>query len=70
MYACLMTFFLANFIEGQLLSTGAFEMDFNGRQIWSKLRTGRIPQPHEIFSIMDSLMAAETIPSDRIILPS
>ena len=29
-YACLMTFFLCNAIEGQMISTGAFEIQFNG----------------------------------------
>lgn len=29
-YACLMTFFLCNAIEGQLVSTGAFEISLNG----------------------------------------
>jgi len=29
-YACLMTFFLCNAIEGQLISTGAFEITLNG----------------------------------------
>ena len=30
LYACLMTFFLCNMIEGQLISTGAFEIYLNG----------------------------------------
>ena len=29
-YACLMIFFVTNSIEGQLVSTGAFEVTFNG----------------------------------------
>lgn len=29
-YSCLMTFFLCNAIEGQLISTGAFEISLNG----------------------------------------
>jgi hypothetical protein len=29
-YACLMTFFLCNAVEGQLISTGAFEITLNG----------------------------------------
>lgn len=29
-YSCLMIFFLCNAIEGQLLSTGAFEISLNG----------------------------------------
>lgn len=29
-YACMMVFFLSNMIENQLMSTGAFEITFNG----------------------------------------
>lgn len=39
-YAALMTFFLANFIENTLISTGAFEIYFNDVPVWSKLQTG------------------------------
>lgn len=41
-YAALMTFFLANFIENTLVSTGAFEIFFNDVPVWSKLQTGKI----------------------------
>nr|CAG4646575.1 EOG090X0DP2 [Macrothrix elegans] len=53
-YACLMTFFLCNAVEGQLISTGAFEIIFNDVPIWSKLETGRIPQPPELFQMIDN----------------
>nr|CAG4650487.1 EOG090X0DP2 [Sida crystallina] len=53
-YACLMTFFLCNAIEGQLISTGAFEIVFNDVPLWSKLETGRIPQPPELFQMIDN----------------
>lgn len=74
-YACLMTFFLCNAIEGQLISTGAFEIILNGKiyllrflneylytfsnfqadvPLWSKLETGRIPQPPELFQMIDN----------------
>ena len=33
MYACIMLFFICNTIEGQLISTGAFEISFNGMYI-------------------------------------
>lgn len=32
-YACLMTFFICNAVEGQLISTGAFEILLNGNII-------------------------------------
>lgn len=33
LYACLMIFFISNAIEGQLISTGAFEVSFNGEAL-------------------------------------
>ena len=40
MYACLMLFFVSNAIEGQLISTGAFEISFNGEQSELPLQLG------------------------------
>ncbi|CAG5130367.1 unnamed protein product [Candidula unifasciata] len=54
MYACLMLFFISNAIEGQLISTGAFEVSFNDVPIWSKLETGRIPSPGEMVEIIEN----------------
>lgn len=56
MYACLFLFFISNAVEGQLLSTGAFEVSFNDVPVWSKLETGRIPSPQEIFQIIENHM--------------
>ena len=53
-YGCLMTFFIANTIEGQLVSSGAFEIYYNDLPIWSKIETGRIPAPAELFQIIDN----------------
>lgn len=73
-FGCLITFFVSNVIEGQLISTGAFEISYNGRlcrllnlspvltsnllskdvPVWSKLETGRIPSPPELFQIIDN----------------
>lgn len=53
-YACMMLFFIGNAIEGQLISTGAFEVYFNDVPVWSKLEVGRIPSPQELFQILDS----------------
>lgn len=55
-YACLMLFFVCNAVEGQLISTGAFEISFNEQPVWSKLETGRIPQPNEMVQIVDNQM--------------
>jgi len=53
-YGCLMTFFISNTIEGQLISTGAFEISYNDVPVWSKLQSGRIPSPPELFQIIDN----------------
>lgn len=52
----MMLFFLSNIIEGQLISSGAFEIFLNDVPVWSKLETGRIPQPAELFQIIDNHM--------------
>lgn len=54
MHACLMIYFLSNAIESQLVSTGAFEIALNDVPVWSKLETGRIPSPPELFQIIDN----------------
>lgn len=56
LYACMMTFFLCNAVETQLISTGAFEISMNDMPIWSKMDAGRIPQPNELFQIIDNQM--------------
>jgi len=53
-YACMMLFFLCNMVEGQLTASGAFEITLNDVPIWSKLESGRLPQPAELFQIIDS----------------
>lgn len=54
LYACMMLFFISNAIEGQLISTGAFEVSFNDVPVWSKMENGRVPSPQELFQIIDS----------------
>ncbi|KAH3806678.1 hypothetical protein DPMN_135002 [Dreissena polymorpha] len=56
LYACLMIFFISNAVEGQLISTGAFEIMFNDVPVWSKLETGRIPSAAEVFQIIENHM--------------
>ncbi|KAL3281726.1 hypothetical protein HHI36_004930 [Cryptolaemus montrouzieri] len=55
-YAGMMLFFLSNIIEVQLIQSGAFEILLNDVPVWSKLETGRIPQPPELFQIIDNHM--------------
>lgn len=54
LYSSVILFFACNAAEGYLISSGAFEIHFNDVPIWSKLETGRIPQPPELFQIIDS----------------
>lgn len=56
LYSCMMLFFLCNIVEVQLMSSGAFEISLNDVPVWSKLETGRIPQPNELFQIIESQM--------------
>ncbi|CDW54176.1 Rdx domain containing protein [Trichuris trichiura] len=60
--ACLMLFFVGNMIENQLLSTGAFEIFLNDVPVWSKLDVGRVPQPYELFEIIDSHLNFNRVP--------
>ncbi|XKL60599.1 hypothetical protein PGB90_007656 [Kerria lacca] len=59
-YACLVIFFFSNMIENMLISSGAFEISMNGVPLWSKIESGRVPQPQELFRIIDSQMNFET----------
>jgi thioredoxin reductase-like selenoprotein T len=54
MFAIMMTFFFSNMLEAQLVSSGAFEITLNDMPIWSKIATGRIPAPQELFQIIES----------------
>jgi len=62
-YGCLMLFFVCNAIEGQLVSTGAFEVHFNDVPIWSKIEVGRIPQPPELLQIIENQIRMDSSPS-------
>lgn len=53
-YACMMLFFVSNAVESQLVSTGAFEISVDSMPLWSKIESGRIPQPPELFQILDN----------------
>jgi len=55
-YAAMMIFFLSNFVENSLISTGGFDIYFNDVPVWSKLEVGRIPNGGELFQIVDNHM--------------
>jgi len=50
----MMLFFIGNAIESQLISTGAFEISIDSMPLWSKMESGRIPQPPELFQILEN----------------
>jgi len=53
-YGCMLVFFITGMVETNLISTGAFEIYLNNEQVWSKISSGRIPDPGELFNIIDS----------------
>ncbi|XP_037958703.1 thioredoxin reductase-like selenoprotein T homolog CG3887 [Teleopsis dalmanni] len=65
MFACLMIFFVGNMLESQLVASGAFEITLNNVPIWSKLQTGRIPAPQELFQIIDNQLLFTDTPQDN-----
>lgn len=46
----LMILFLANSIESNMMSTGAFEIYYNDLPIWSKIETGKMPTAQDLLS--------------------
>jgi len=54
--SCIGLFFLSNAVENMLVQTGAFEVELNGMPIWSKLKTGRVPQGNELLEIIENQM--------------
>ena len=46
--------FVGNAITNSLLSTGAFEIFYDGHLVFSKIAQGRMPFPEEVMSIMSS----------------
>ena len=47
-----LTFILGNFIQNQIYNTGAFEIFYNGKQIWSKLDTGDVPNINDLIQML------------------
>jgi selT/selW/selH-like putative selenoprotein len=47
-------FFLGNGIQANLLQSGAFEMSIDGKLVFSKLSTHRMPQMQEIVAILEA----------------
>jgi len=67
--ACVGTFFSCNAIENALIQTGAFEVELNGMPIWSKLKSGRVPQGNELFQIIENQMQLHAPPDAQNYFP-
>uniref|UniRef100_A0A7S0IS87 Selenoprotein T n=1 Tax=Calcidiscus leptoporus TaxID=127549 RepID=A0A7S0IS87_9EUKA len=53
------TLFGCNVLAGKLINTGAFEVSYDDKAVWSKLETGRFPQLAELIdSVSDAAKAA------------
>lgn len=63
--SCLGVFFLSNTIENALIQTGAFEVELNGMPVWSKLKTGRVPQGSELFEIIENQLQLSSLNKDK-----
>lgn len=50
--------FVCNIVSGNLMNTGAFEVEYNGKPIWSKIESGRFPQMEELRDNLVNVMAA------------
>lgn len=52
MASMMFIFFLGNNVAQGLMNSGAFEVTYNGVQVWSKLETGRLPTWPELITSM------------------
>lgn len=62
MGTCMGAWFLGNTIHQNLLSTGAFEIYFDGELISSKLNSGRVPNLQTVLNKLDSEFAKPRSP--------
>jgi len=49
---CIMAFFIGNGVQASLLTTGAFEIYFDDKLVFSKLETGQMPQGNELAQLL------------------
>lgn len=57
--SCMMFWFIGGTVQQTLLKTGAFEVYFDGRLVYSKLSTGEMPSREYLLSRIDSIMEDE-----------
>mmetsp|Transcript_865 Transcript_865/g.2465 ORF Transcript_865/g.2465 Transcript_865/m.2465 type:complete len:96 (-) Transcript_865:132-419(-) len=46
-------YFMLNMVYSQIISTGAFEITYNGGLVFSKLEAGRMPSLQELFKVLE-----------------
>jgi len=54
LYTCAGAYFLGNTVVENMLSTGAFEIYYDGKLVSSKIKTGSMPQMQMIVDAMDT----------------
>ncbi|GMH36718.1 hypothetical protein BSKO_04591 [Bryopsis sp. KO-2023] len=57
MGSCMLLYFIGGTISQNLMKTGAFEVYYDGHQIFSKMETNRMPTREEILKSMDRYLA-------------
>jgi len=65
MLTVLALFFIGNQISAACLSTGAFEITYNGQLIWSKLESGTLPADGELLRLLRKQIRQETKDPDE-----
>lgn len=63
MHACIAIWFLTNMLEGSMMSTGAFEVKINQIPVWSKIESGRLPEPPELLQAIENTLQITTASS-------
>ena len=49
---------VGNIASNSLISTGAFEIEYNGRVLWSKLDSGKMPSVQKLIAAVDEALEA------------
>jgi len=52
MFYAIVGFLIPNMIQANLLQTGAFEIKVDGKLVFSKLQTNRMPDMNELIEIL------------------
>ena len=49
----IISFFAGNILQSNISNTGAFEIFYNGNQIWSKIQNGNVPNINQLIQILN-----------------